>query len=227
MAPGQQGVPQSQLIYSFVARGTQVLAEYTSFSGNFSTIAVQCLETLPPDNNKFTFPHGGHTLNYLIENGYTYMVLADGEVQRQMVFAFLERVKVDFQKKYAGGKADAAPPHGLDKEYGPKLKEHMQFCIEHPEEMNKFAKIQAQVAEVKGVMRDNIDKVLQRGEKMETLVDKTDALRNQAQNFQRQGQQIRRKMWYQNMKVKAVVIGILVVLALVLWLSICHGFTCK
>lgn len=29
------------LIYSFVARGTTVLADYTSFTGNFSTVALQ------------------------------------------------------------------------------------------------------------------------------------------------------------------------------------------
>ncbi len=42
----------------------------------------------------------------------------------------------------------------------PKLKEHMQFCVEHPEEMNKISKIKSQVAEVKGIMMDNIEKVL-------------------------------------------------------------------
>ena len=30
---------------------------------------------------------------------------------------------------------------------------------ENPEEISKFAKIKSQVAEVKGVMKDNIDKV--------------------------------------------------------------------
>lgn len=40
-----------------------------------------------------------------------------------------------------------------------KLKEHMQFCVEHPEEMNKLSKIKAQVSEVKGIMMDNIEKV--------------------------------------------------------------------
>ena len=40
-----------------------------------------------------------------------------------------------------------------------KLKEHMKYVTEHPEEMSKFAKIKAQVAEVQGVMKDNIDKV--------------------------------------------------------------------
>ena len=41
----------------------------------------------------------------------------------------------------------------------PKLKEHMQYVVDHPEEMDKMARIKAQVSEVKGVMKDNIDKV--------------------------------------------------------------------
>lgn len=41
----------------------------------------------------------------------------------------------------------------------PKLKEHMQYCVEHPEEISKLAKIKSQVSEVKGVMMENIEKV--------------------------------------------------------------------
>ena len=33
------------LIYAFVARGHTVLAEYTSYSGNFATIAAQVCES--------------------------------------------------------------------------------------------------------------------------------------------------------------------------------------
>ena len=34
------------LIYSFVARGNTVLADYTSFTGNFSVVAIRELELL-------------------------------------------------------------------------------------------------------------------------------------------------------------------------------------
>lgn len=44
--------------------------------------------------------------------------------------------------------------------------------------------------------------VLERGEKIEVLVDKTEDLQNQAQRFQVQGRNLRNKMWWQNMKVK-------------------------
>jgi hypothetical protein len=42
--------------------------------------------------------------------------------------------------------------------YRPKLKAQMQYCIDHPEEINKLAKVKAQVSEVKGVMMENIEK---------------------------------------------------------------------
>jgi hypothetical protein len=41
----------------------------------------------------------------------------------------------------------------------PKLKDHMKYCDLHPEEIDKLAKVKAQVSEVKGVMMQNIEKV--------------------------------------------------------------------
>ncbi|XP_004296647.1 PREDICTED: putative vesicle-associated membrane protein 726 [Fragaria vesca subsp. vesca] len=217
---------QQSLIYSFVARGTVILAEYTEFTGNFTSIASQCLQKLPASNNKFTYNCDGHTFNYLVENGFTYCVVAAESAGRQVPIAYLERIKDDFNKRYAGGKAGTATANGLNREFGPKLKEHMKYCVEHPEEINKLAKVKAQVSEVKGVMMENIEKVLDRGEKIELLVDKTDNLRSQAQDFKQQGTKMRRKMWFQNMKMKLIVAGIVVALGLILFLSICGGFKC-
>ncbi|KAG6597305.1 putative vesicle-associated membrane protein 726 [Cucurbita maxima] len=217
---------QQTLIYSFVARGTVIIAEYTGFSGNFTSIASQCLQKLPASNNKFTYNCDGHTFNYLVENGFTYCVVAIEAAGRQIPIAFLERVKEDFNKRYGGGKASTAAAKSLNKEFGSKLKEHMQYCVDHPEEISKLAKVKAQVSEVKGVMMENIEKVLDRGEKIELLVDKTENLRSQAQDFRTQGTKMKRKMWYQNMKMKLIVFGIVLALILIIILSICHGFNC-
>ncbi|KAH6816167.1 vesicle-associated membrane protein 726 [Perilla frutescens var. frutescens] len=217
---------QQELIYSFVARGTVILAEYTEFKGNFTSVASQCLQKLPASSNKFTYNCDGHTFNYHVENGFTYCVVAVESTGRQLPIAFLERVKEDFNKRYGEGKAATAGQNSLNKEFGPKLKEHMQYCVDHPEEVNQLAKVQAQVSEVKGVMIENIEKVLDRGEKIELLVDKTEDLRSQAQDFRAQGTKLKRKMWFENMKIKLIVLGILILLGLVVWISICHGFKC-
>ncbi|KAG9459011.1 hypothetical protein H6P81_003519 [Aristolochia fimbriata] len=235
---------QRGLIYSFVARGNVVLAEHTSFAGNFSTIAVQCLQKLPSDSNKFTYSCDGHTFNFLVENGFVFLVVADEATGRSVPFVFLERIKEDFMKRY-GPSIDASDQHpladddddflledrfsiayNLDREFGPRLKEHMQYCMGHPEEMSKLSKLKAQMTEVKGIMMDNIEKVLERGERIELLVDKTESLQFQADSFQRQGRQLRRKMWLQNLRLKLMVAGAALALIIILWLIACRGFKC-
>lgn len=233
------------LIYSFVAKSTVVLAEHTSYSGNFSTIAVQCLQKLPSNSNKYTYSCDGHTFNFLIDSGFVFLVVADESLGRNVPFVFLERVKDDFKQRYGASiKGDGPHPlidddedddlfedrfsiaYNLDREFGPKLKEHMEYCMNHPEEMSKLSKLKAQITEVKGIMMDNIEKVLDRGERIELLVDKTESLQFQADSFQRQGRQLRRKMWLQSLQMKLMVGGAVVLLIMIVWLISCGGFKC-
>ncbi|GLJ04864.1 hypothetical protein SUGI_0005020 [Cryptomeria japonica] len=176
---------QQSLIYSFVSRGTAILADHTDFTGNFTLIAYQCLEKLPTTNNKFTYNCDRHTFNYLVEDGFTYGVVAEESVGRQVPMAFLERIKEDFKKRYSGGRAEIAISNSLNKEFGPKLKEHMDYCAEHPEEITKISRVKAQVSEVKGVMMENIEKVIDRGETISVMVDRADNLRTEAEDFRR------------------------------------------
>lgn len=226
------------LIYSFVAKGTVVLAEHTPYSGNFSTIAVQCLQKLPSNSSKYTYSCDGHTFNFLLDSGFVFLVVADESMGRSIPFVFLERVKDDFKQHY-GATIKNDDPHpladdededddlfedrfsiayNLDREFGPRLKEHMQYCMNHPEEMNKLSKLKAQITEVKGIMMDNIEKVLDRGEKIELLVDKSENLQFQADSFQRQGRQLRRQMWMQNLRMKLMVVGGVLFVTFLLWL---------
>ncbi|CAL0316453.1 unnamed protein product [Lupinus luteus] len=233
------------LIYSFVAKGTVVLAEHTQYSGNFSTIAVQCLQKLPSNSSKYTYSCDAHTFNFVIYNGFVFLVVADESAGRSVPFVFLDRVKNDFMQRYGASitNSDAHPLAGddddddlfedrfsiayhLDREFGPRLKEHMQYCMNHPEEMSKLSKLKAQITEVKGIMMDNIEKVLDRGEKIELLVDKTENLQFQADSFQRQGRQLRRKMWLQSLQMKLMVGGGILILVIILWFITCGGFKC-
>ncbi|XP_019058860.1 PREDICTED: vesicle-associated membrane protein 724-like [Tarenaya hassleriana] len=119
---------QETFIYSFVARGAMILAEYTDFTGNFPAIAAQCLQKLPSSiNSKFTYNCDLHTFNFLVEDGYTYCVVAKDSLSKQISIAFLERMKADFKKRYGGGKASTAFAKSLNKEFGPIMKEHMKY----------------------------------------------------------------------------------------------------
>ncbi|KAK3417919.1 vesicle-associated membrane protein 724 [Eucalyptus grandis] len=218
---------EGSLIYSFVARGTVVLAEYTRFTRNFPDVATECLQRLPSGSSKFAYTCDRHTFNFLVKDGYAYCVVATESVGKQIPIAFLERFKEDFKKRYGGGKADTAVAKSLSKEFGPVMKEQMKYTIDHAEEIDKLMKVQAQVSVVKNIMMNNIDQALDRGVKCTMLEDKAESLHNEAQIFKIRGGEIRRKMWYQNMKIKLAVLGIVLLLVLIIWLSLCKGFNCS
>ncbi|KAF7150521.1 hypothetical protein RHSIM_Rhsim02G0009700 [Rhododendron simsii] len=236
---------QESFVYSFVARGTTVVAEYAAVTGNFPAVATQCLQRLPSANNKFSYNCEHHAFNFLVKDGYgrfsismfpappfmlakSYCVVAKESVENQLSLAFLENLKADFEKRYVGGtEADTAVAKSLDKEFGPIMKEHMQYTVDNAEEIiGKLAKVKAQVSQVKSAMLDNIVKVTDRGESLAILDGKAQDLRDSAQQYKKTATQINRKMWYKNMKTKLVVIGILLLLALIIWLSVCRGFNC-
>ena len=76
------------LLYSFVARATTVLAEHTdpTYEGNFRAVGLNFLERCPTNNSKFTFPSAGHTFNYLVDQGFTFLVVADDACARVLAW---------------------------------------------------------------------------------------------------------------------------------------------
>ena len=65
-------------------------------------------------------------------------------------------------------------------------------------------------------MRDNINKVSQRGERLDALQDKTDNLAVSAQGFRRGANRVRKQMWWKDMKMRACLIAGIIILILVI-----------
>lgn len=62
----------------------------------------------------------------------------------------------------------------------------------------------------KDIMVQNIDSILQRGERLDLLVDKTDTLAGQAYAFRRGARSVRRQQWWKNTRI-TVLLGAVVV----------------
>lgn len=73
-----------------------------------------------------------------------FLVVADEQFGRQIPFAFLEKVREEWQQKWVE-KGPAATAHSLDKSFGPRLKYWMEYCEQHPEELSKVASVQKKV----------------------------------------------------------------------------------
>lgn len=75
---------------------------------------------------------------------------------------------------------------------------------------DELANAQSNLAQVKDIMVQNVEQILNRGERIELLVDKTDNMASQATAFRRGARTVRRQMWWKNTRILAlsVVVGI-------------------
>ena len=65
-------------------------------------------------------------------------------------------------------------------------------------------------------MRENINKVSQRGENLDSLQDKTDNLAVSAQGFRRGANRVRKDMWWKDMKMRVCLVICVIVLLIVI-----------
>ncbi|KAL1744930.1 synaptobrevin-domain-containing protein [Schizophyllum fasciatum] len=79
----------------------------------------------------------------------------------------------------------------------------------------KTAAIQAQIDDTVGIMRENITKVAERGERLDSLQDKTDNLAVSAQGFRRGANRVRKNMWWKDMKMR-IIIGVAIAVIIII-----------
>jgi vesicle-associated membrane protein 4 len=74
---------------------------------------------------------------------------------------------------------------------------------------------QQEIDSTVGIMRDNINKVSERGERLDSLQDKTDNLAVSAQGFRRGANRVRKQMWWKDMKMRMCIVGGVIILLII------------
>jgi len=88
---------------------------------------------------------------------------------------------------------------------------------------NRLSQAQAQVGEVVDIMRVNVEKVLERDSKLSELDQRADNLQEGANQFQTQATRLKRKYWWQNMKMMGIIGVVVAVILLIIIISATSG----
>ncbi|KAM6284102.1 vesicle-associated membrane protein 1 isoform 1-T1 [Spheniscus humboldti] len=78
----------------------------------------------------------------------------------------------------------------------------------------RLQQTQAQVEEVVDIMRVNVDKVLERDQKLSELDDRADALQAGASQFESSAAKLKRKYWWKNCKMM-IMMGVICAIVVV------------
>ncbi|UJR36078.1 hypothetical protein I4U23_028814 [Adineta vaga] len=85
----------------------------------------------------------------------------------------------------------------------------------------RLAQQQAQVDEVVDIMRQNVDKVLERDKNLSLLDDRADKLQHNAAQFEQHAGKLKRKYWWKNMKMMIImgVVGTIFAIVVIAWIA--------
>lgn len=82
---------------------------------------------------------------------------------------------------------------------------------------SKIKELQNDVNQLTSVMQSNINKVLERGDRMDTLNERSELLSSRANEFRISSRNIRRKFWWQNLRFQ-MIIGVVILTIIIVFI---------
>ena len=119
--------------------------------------------------------------------------MLDSTFDQGAAFSFLELVADHFRLQY-GARAQTAIAFSMNTEFSLTIANEMKRA-NTKEEPDKISSLQEGVNQVKDIMVANVEVILERGEKLDLLVDKTENLSANSVTFRTTSRNLQRTMW--------------------------------
>ncbi|KAK4358566.1 hypothetical protein RND71_020795 [Anisodus tanguticus] len=202
------------ILYAVVARGTTVLSEFSPVAGNTGAVTRRILEKLPGETeSRLCFSQDRYIFHILRSDGITFLCMANDTFGRRIPFSYLEDIQMRFMKNY-GKVASYAPAYAMNDEFSRVLHQQMEFFSSNPS-ADTLTRVRGEVdkeflhsgmvlipsSPLRTIMVDNIEKILERGDRIELHVDKTATMQDSAFHFRKQSKRLRRALWMKNAKL--------------------------
>ncbi|KAI1434447.1 synaptobrevin [Xylaria sp. CBS 124048] len=226
---------QTPLLYSCIAQNSTILTECTtSASSQTSSLASLILPKISHDTpQKLTYTHGAHYIHYISEapsehpdnasaGGLTFLVISDSKLGRRVPFGFLFEIRKRFLREFDEGSTDFAdlPNYGAGS-FNATLKSLMvEYGTTSGGRDDAITNVRREMDDVRGIMTRNIEGLLERGERIDLLVDKTDRLGGSAREFRVRSRGLKRQMWWKNVKLMALLVFVLFLIILTIVLAV-------
>lgn len=214
----------SGIMYSMVGRCPEcVLAEVpvSEQAGlidlNPSMVARKILKTIEgQQNTKMSYVYSKHFFHYMLSNGLVYLCMAEESFSRRNCFMFLADVAGRFEATF-GDRGLSASPYEMSDEFYKVLQSQMQYFTKHKDPM---AQVKGEVEEVKDLVSQTIEKVIDRNERIELIVDRSEELSRSSYSFRRSSTTLKRAMMCKNLQTTLTLAAV----ALVIIICIVVGF---
>ncbi|PVZ96705.1 hypothetical protein BB558_007369, partial [Smittium angustum] len=198
------------ILYTVVARNKAVLAEYNATSTQYSQVVKTILERIPPNNSKLSYAYDRNLYHYISENGVVFLCVAKEKFGRRIPFTFLHEIKSQFFSRFPSVEELDTLPKNTILSFSEILSREMTH-YSRDLSADPIRQVQGEISQVKDIMVQNIERVLERGDRIDSLVDKTNNLNTAAFAFRKRSTALKRKLWWKNQKLMAMLISSIIV----------------
>ena len=191
-----------------------VVAEYARTKGGHAMNAKKVVQMMPKSKGgeKRSYTHNKYCYNTVSDaSGTIYLCVTAEHFSRVTAFNFLEAAKKNCSQIRSN-------PGMLFQQ----LKKDVEFYSDPKND--KIQKIKSEIGQVTQIMSENIDKMLERGDKIDNLVEKTENLEAQSHEFKSGATTLKRKMWWKRfMMTCAIILVVLLAIFIVLLIACSKG----
>ena len=165
-------------------------------------------------------------LHVLTDSTTGIAVISDEAMARRTGQEAVDEVAKLFNKMYPEGIALLTPLQG--KSFAKPLEALVvKFSSAGSQLDDKARQVRQTVEEVKSLALENVEKVLERGAKIDDIVTQTDQLSQNAEGFHRSSRDLRNQIWWNNVKTKLMIGGVVAAFLLIIWVVFCGGLSCS
>ena len=159
--------------------------------------------------------------------GLTFLVVAESSLGRRVPFGYLFEIRRRFFEQFPAEATDYAdlPNYGAGA-FNAELKKLMvDLGTTTGGRGDAISTANREINDVMGIMTKNIETLLERGERIDLLVDKTDRLGGSAMEFRVRSRGLKRKMWWKNIKLMGLLALVLFLIVIVMIIAVKSGGT--
>ena len=207
-----------------------MLAEYSHMAGNFPLVTRALLAKIAIDKDtRMSYVYDSYMFHYVVESTIVFLVMCsnDDTTKKRVAFQFLEDIRKDWRLRYDEQVENKAIAFAMQGDFSPILQGQMNRYNNDKDfaaGTDNIEKIRNQIDSVKEIMCENIDNLLERGEKIELLVDKTDQLSHSAFKFERSSKSLKNTILWNQIKMYLMIFAIIGVFCLFISMLVC-GFS--
>ena len=202
------------IFYSCIRVDPRTTIEHASRGGTYGKAAHAVSDIIDASHDRrASYSTDNVVFHVQVAGRVIFIAVCDPEFKQLQAFTYLKKIREAYQTN------KGPHPHSS---LGAVLKREMENF--NSGKGDKLQALQQDIESVRGIMLENVDQLLERGEKINVLVAETEQLNEQSDQFFHSSRDLKRAMWWKNVKIMLLIALVLIIVIFVIVLIACGGF---